>query len=264
MDSIAPFVPTAGEDPLKHHRLPRGPEGGAPPSLFDDVTVPLVVGGHSYDPVRRAPADPYGSAAYILPASETDPDGRRVGLYHKNIRLAFGEALPFEEWLPRWVREQSPGRLEPGRDSPVFFLRGRSAGPAGAGPWRFRGLICYEAVLPGYVRRNAGGIDFFVNLSEDYWYGDSAHIRQHEAVLRLRCLENRVPLLRCTNVGPSGFVDAAGEFHEPTPSWAPARTVVGFRPGASFSFYREIGWVFPGLALAAGLVISLIYNNKKS
>ncbi len=118
----------------------------------------------------------------------------------------------------------------------------------------FRNLICYEAVLPGYVRQSSIGSDYLVNLTEDYRYGNTAHIEQHRSVLILRAVESRVPVLRCTNVGPSGIIDLAGEFHGGKKTWEADSFSESFIPGSAPSFYRSWGHWFAFLCLLAGVL----------
>lgn len=119
----------------------------------------------------------------------------------------------------------------------------------------FRNLICYEAVLPEYVRQSALGSDFLVNLTEDYWYGNTAHIPQHLSVFILRAVESRVPVLRCTNVGPSGIVDIAGEFHGGRAIWEADSFTESFIPGSVPSSYSRWGHWFPLLCLLLGVLL---------
>ncbi len=223
---------------------------------FDRITVPILIGGMS----GNERSERWNTAAYILP-KERKGNGPRVQLYHKNIRLLFGEWVPFQQYMPEWIRSRvAVGTIEAGTDSPIFQLE------IGAGtPQRFRTLICYEAVLPGFVRSQSGGIDFFVNVTEDIWYGPTSHIRQHESVLRMRCVENRIPMVRCTNVGPSGFVDAAGDFDQRTPAWqrVDGGYVVTLRPGGFFSLYRAGGSLFPLVALLFGLTFAHFHRGRR-
>src|SRR5262249_5914466 len=131
---------------------------------FEWLAAPLIAGTWVTVPSSGAV---YNSAAYILPRNWPP-----VGFYHQNIRLLFGEYVPFLEALPGWLRKRmgDVGPITAGTESPAFMLAGSVGDPAP----RFRTLICYEGILDDYVRRNAVGADFLVNITEDIWYGDTS------------------------------------------------------------------------------------------
>ena len=166
--------------------------------------------------------------------------------------VPFGESVPGWDLLPESWRQAFPaiGNLSLGDDNPPMTL-GKST---------FRNLICYEAVLPEYVRQSAIGSDFLVNITEDYWYGNTAHIPQHLSVLILRSVESRIPVLRCTNVGPSGIVDITGEFHGPRVIWKDHSFTESFIPGRVESIYSSWGHWFPLLSLLLGVL--LLYSSR--
>jgi len=237
-----PFSAVSGQDPLRHHR-----SAAEAPSIFDAASFPLVVGGTSFDENDR----PFNTAAYILPSGE-QVDGARVHLYHKNRLLVFGEKLPLQDFYPDWILDRISVRtIGAGTENPLLTLKARTAGAGQEFP--FRNLICYEAVLPGYVRESSDGADFLVNLTEDIWYGKTAHISQHASVLRMRGVETRTPILRCTNVGPSGVIDVTGEFSPSSAVFSPDAKLFHFRPHSPSSFYVQIGFLFPLFLLLGAL-----------
>ena len=213
--------------------------------IRDEFKVPLVFGGFG---VTFAPGDQgglvtkdnYNISIYLSAAGEE-------GIYMKNHPVPFGESVPGLELLPESWRKALPniGNLSLGKDNPPMLL----------GENKFRNLICYEAVLPEYVRQSAIGSDFLVNLTEDYWYGNTAHIPQHRSVFILRAVESRIPVLRCTNVGPSGIVDIAGEFHGGSKIWEAHSFTESFIPGRVESIYSRWGHWFPLLCLLLGVLL---------
>lgn len=187
-------------------------------------------------------------------------DGSPPIFYAKNVLMPFGERTPFIDLVPDGIRKRLGldhiGNLFPGRDNPLIEVGDGS---------RFRQLICYEAVLPGYLRRSAQGADFLVNVTEDIWYGNTAHIPQHASVLLLRALENRVPVVRCTNVGPSGIFRMTGELDTGEEIFRPARVLKTFRPKRLNTIYARGGYLFPlGCLLTAGGVAIWRWRRRKS
>ena len=58
-------------------------------------------------------------------------------------------------------------------------------------------FICYEAIFPELVREFARqGAEFFVNITNDAWFGNSSAPYQHFAMAAMRCVENRRPMIR--------------------------------------------------------------------
>jgi apolipoprotein N-acyltransferase len=55
-----------------------------------------------------------------------------------------------------------------------------------------------------------GGAEFFVNITNDGWFGDTPGPIQHAQMCLLRTVENRRFLVRCANSGVSMVVDPVG------------------------------------------------------
>jgi apolipoprotein N-acyltransferase len=165
----------------------------------------------------------YFNAAFLV-----GPDGRWNAAYHKRELVIFGEYVPLANWLPflKWLTPIQGG-WTPG-DRPVTFTFPRpkaaakgiieiSADPRGEEPSRVHcaPLICFEDTFPGAARDSAqADLDFFVNLTNDGWFGESAEQWQHMANAVFRAVENGVPLLRCANNGVTCLINANGRVRE--------------------------------------------------
>ena len=83
------------------------------------------------------------------------------------------------------------------------------------GQFTFASPICYELADPQIVRNlcfyDSQDIDFIVNLSNDNFYKKSAELDQMLDIAKMRCIENRKPMGRCTTTGISAFISATGE-----------------------------------------------------
>ena len=169
------------------------------------------------------------------------PDGDARQYYDKMKLVPFGEYVPLAR-LFFFVHKvvEGVGDFEAGVDPVVFDAGGVRIGP----------LICYEGIFPGLTRRFvARGADILVNITNDAWFGRTSAPYQHLAMVTLRAIENRVPIVRVANTGFSAMVDAAGrirwrsglfdtEWRVDTVEWTGVRTM-----------YTRVGDVFVYLCL---------------
>jgi len=180
--------------------------------------LPIVMGVNS-----RGPEDLYGYNSSIL----LDPDGRVRAHYDKVNLVPFGEYIPLVD--PSLLNRIAPTNthhfagegpvrfvLEPEMWKPARPGASPPASSIGLGP-----LICYEDIIPPFVREVAaleGGVELFVNLTIDAWYGYSAEPWEHLALAQFRSIEHRIPLVRAVSTGVSAFVDHNGRLVAHIPS----------------------------------------------
>ncbi|MCS6797946.1 MAG: apolipoprotein N-acyltransferase [Myxococcota bacterium] len=177
----------------------------------------------------------------------TDAEGRLLGHYDKTYLLMFGEYLPLGETFPV-LYDWSPqsGRFRPGR----------SVQPLSFGDWKLAVFICYEAILPGYVRRffERDEPNLLVNLTNDSWFGDTTEPWQHLALARLRAVEHRRWLVRSTNTGVSAIVDPVGRIVAHTGVFTRERLRARVHRMQGRTPYAVAGDVLGWLALAVTIV----------
>ena len=128
-----------------------------------------------------------------------DGPGPPMAIYDKWHLVPFGEYIP--DWVP------VPLKLLPGeglaKGTGPATLRLPGVPPAGA-------LICYEAIFPGFVVNEADRPDWMVNVTNDAWFGNSSGPRQHLAAVRMRAVEEGLPVMRAANTGITAAFDAHG------------------------------------------------------
>ena len=127
-------------------------------------------------------------------------------------------------------------------------------GPAGVdgSPTRFSGLICYEGIFPALTREFVkSGAGLLLNISNDAWYGRTSAPYQHLAMVSVRAVENRVPLVRSTNTGISAVIDRTGRIRAATPLFEEAWFSEPVDVGYAGSIYTEYGNWFICLSFAA-------------
>jgi apolipoprotein N-acyltransferase len=131
------------------------------------------------------------------------PRGRPVARYDKFHLVPFGEYMPLESMLERIGITKLvgfPGSFSAGDGPHTVDVPGAPA----AGP-----LICYEILFPGAVV-GATRPGWFVNVTDDSWFGPWAGPRQHLLAARVRAIEEGLPLARAANTGISAVVDGKG------------------------------------------------------
>jgi apolipoprotein N-acyltransferase len=146
---------------------------------------------------------------YFNSAFSVSPEGELRGMYRKRRLVIFGEYIPFVKWLP-FLRKLSPGGeggFTAGKRPGAFLLDSLEVNTSI--------LICFEDTFPHVAREYVNpDTDFLINLTNNGWFGESAAQWQHAATAVFRAIENRVPLVRCTNNGLTCWVDSNGVMHE--------------------------------------------------
>jgi apolipoprotein N-acyltransferase len=170
-------------------------------------------------------------------------DKKIIGRYAKTHLVPFGEFVPFEEYLPRWLVEQA-GR----------FTQGENFEPINLGKFKFGVLICYEAIFPeisrNFAKKNA---DFLINITNDSWFGQTSALYQHIEMTAFRAIENRIPILRAANTGISATIDKFGRLRKKTDTFKEGILTDEIYLGNEKTFYTK----YPDLFIYL-LVISFI------
>ena len=164
--------------------------------------------------IRFAPSgDPYNSM-FVL----TGPDAV-AGIYDKWHLVPFGEFAP--SWVPFAVQIVPGHGFAFGSGPKTFHVPGLP--PFGA-------FICYEAIYPAQLVDEQDRPDWLVNITNDAWFGNSTGPRQHLAAVRLRAVEEGLPVLRAANTGITAAFDSDGRELLRLPTNVPVETVVSL-PG---------------------------------
>jgi len=166
-----------------------------------EVKAPMILGALRTNGQRGRDRQIWNSALAL------EPGGDIVAAYDKTVLLAFGEYVPGDRFFPG-VYDLLPYTSH--------FQRGATTEALPVGSYRLSTDICYEDILPAFIRDLMGPIDAdgtrphaMVNVTNDSWYGPvEPHI--HLALATFRSIEHRRWLIRSTATGISAFVDSAG------------------------------------------------------
>lgn len=238
--------------------------------------LPTIFGAGSYGPESRWEYN----TVYAMAA-----DGTVSGSFDKTILVPFGERVPLVD--PAWAIRHVPTMAHNNAgEAPARFVLQPAATPADptpaplvAGP-----LICYEDIFAGFAHEVAtqpGGVELFVNVTIDTWFGVTAEPWEHLALAQLRSVEHRIPMVRSVAAGVSTVVDTGGRvvahipvrgptIEQPVP---PERLVHDVALPRSTedrpTIFARVGWWLPWLceALVLGVVLvrlwRLFYSRRR-
>jgi apolipoprotein N-acyltransferase len=164
-------------------------DAGARAAIAAAAGAPALVGSVRFDPAGR----PLNSVMALL------GDHAPVAVYDKWHLVPFGEYQP--DWFPLGI-QVTPGRGFASGPGPAT-LHVPGLPPVGL-------LVCYEAIFPAQVADESDRPDWLVNVTNDAWFGNSTGPRQHLAAVRLRAVEEGLPVMRAANTGISAGFDAFG------------------------------------------------------
>ena len=124
--------------------------------------------------------------------------------YRKRHLVPFGEYIPLDRHIT-FLRNIAPlgYSCTPGSSSTVFRLK--------RPPVAFSTLICFEDTLAGLGRESVrNGAELLINQTNDAWFENTSAGVQHMSHCVFRSVENRVPSIRCANMGVSCLISAVG------------------------------------------------------
>jgi apolipoprotein N-acyltransferase len=233
--------------------------------IFDPISdlartnhVWMIVGSDDLEQKQKSEIDSPENRLYFNSSFLISSRGKLMEDYRKHALVIFGEYVPLARWLPfmKWFTPIE-GQFTPGEHPVPFILDDLKV--------KTSVLICFEDIFPHLARAYAEpDTDFLVNLTNNGWFGEGAAQWQHAAGAVFRAIENRIPLVRCTNNGLTCWVDDHGrlkEFHDQKGTiYGPGFMEVEvplISPGAirSRTFYNQHGDVFGWLCVVVGAVM---------
>jgi apolipoprotein N-acyltransferase len=131
------------------------------------------------------------------------PGGAAPLIYDKFHPVPFGEYVPFAGLL--------------NRIGITKLTEGQEGFATGDGPHTYQlkdapavtPLICYEIIFPAAVTSGQRP-GWFVNVTDDSWFGPWAGPYQHLLIARARAIEEALPVARAANTGISAVIDPYG------------------------------------------------------
>ncbi len=132
-----------------------------------------------------------------------DSVGNIINSYDKHRLVPFGEYIPFAQFLP-FISKITDGAVGFSTGNGPQTIKVSDNLPS------FSPLICYEVIYTDKIIDKNNPPQFFVNLTNDAWFGNSSGPYQHFAMARMRAIEYGIPLVRVANTGISAIIDSHG------------------------------------------------------
>ena len=224
----------------------------------------LIVGSDDAEP-RRGAKNP-DDADYFNSSFLVSPEGKLLERYVKRNLVIFGEYLPLQGWLP-FLKYFTPieGGFTPGTHPVRFNLTELGVHTSV--------LICFEDTFPQLARTDVRPeTSFLVNITNDGWFDQSAAQWQHAVTAVFRSVENRVPLVRCSNNGLTCWIDAQGRLRDVFrdnrgtvygTGFLLAEIPIAASQGQELTFYARHGDWFGWGCVAIGAIL-LIYRTIRT
>jgi apolipoprotein N-acyltransferase len=132
---------------------------------------------------------------------------------------------PFGEYYPLGILFPEFKKLLREKKGSLYFNRGERKrvmeySTRNGAPVRIITLICYESAY-SYLLNGTGpaSCDLIVNISSDLWTGSSQALMQNALFAKYRAIEFRIPVVRVSNGGLSGYISPLGKAWLPIPAF---------------------------------------------
>ncbi|MBA4366659.1 MAG: apolipoprotein N-acyltransferase [Desulfobacterium sp.] len=209
-----------------------------------EANISLLFGSPSYK--RDGEAVNYYNTAYLL-----NPDGKEIGSYNKVHLVPYGEYVPLKEWFPfigKLVAQV--GDFKTGTKGSTILWNQHRMGVQ----------ICFEVIFPDLARAMASNqADFFINITNDAWFGTSSGPFQHFSMTVFRAVENKRALVRSANTGISGFIDPTGRILDTTSLSVDSARTNTVPLMKIKTVYMKVGDLFAKICLITVLVFLAFY-----
>ncbi|MEM7672752.1 MAG: apolipoprotein N-acyltransferase [Verrucomicrobiota bacterium] len=165
--------------------------------LSAEIDTPILMGNL----IETESGEWYNGIFWVTPEGGLDDR-----YYAKRKRVPFGEYVPMRGLFP-FLDKAIPAEYD--------ITAGDSARPlridVNGREVRIGGLVCYEDIFGHLARETAlSGVDAFLVVTNNAWYGREGAAYQHAAHSVLRAVETGRPVVRVGNEGWSGWIDGQG------------------------------------------------------
>lgn len=223
-------------------------------TLAAERHVPVLVGGLFAEFHSDGTYDYYNAALFF----DSTGAWRQYPVYGKHYLVPVVERVPF--FPVAWFRkvpslERWSGGFAVGKTYPLYAT---AIGTFGV-------VVCYESAFEDLPRRyRKDGADFFVNITNDAWFGNTPAPYQHESHLVLRAIETRMGVARTANTGITEFVDPLGRAYAATRLGTETVVADRLRTSDVVPLYVRLGdWVGLSSLLGTLVLVGLVVVRRR-
>jgi apolipoprotein N-acyltransferase len=221
-------------------------------TAVNDWGTPLLSGIEDYEKFNGTDVDqPVNRVVLFTP----NPDSSESMQYYDKISLAPGwECIPYLKWFHkagiRFVNEYKFHKK--GDRIRLFDIPGQRR------HFKVGAPICFEQNAPWLWNRMVRlGAEGFIQVSFESWFGKTYFQKQVAYITRLRAIETRHAVARCSNGGLTFFVDAFGRIYSPAPG-PESSTTDSIALSKTITFYSRHPDFFPLCCLVLSVGCFLI------
>lgn len=169
--------------------------------------------------------------------------------------------VPFGEYVPLFKFLSDQNILFQNNFNFFGFSSGRGPEAIFSKIGLIRPLICYEAIFFQEINTDVRP-NFLVNLTNDGWLGSWAGPEQHLQQLRMRAIEQGLPVIRSANTGISAVIDPYGKVVNSIPINSEGYVDVELPSGLVETFYSKVGEIIFVISLFIWFLVILV--NRKT
>lgn len=174
--------------------------------------------------------------------------------YYDKIHLVpLGEFIPFKlRTILPFINKITPGGIDYSPGDGLKIINKKHP---------FLPNICYEAAFPIHSSHK---FTWIVNLTNDGWFGKSFGPHQHLAMVKIRSIEQGVPMVRAALTGISAIIDSFGNIIYSIPLLS-AGIIEANIPAyiSGFTYYNIYGNYMLMILILAIIVIEAIIKKVK-
>jgi apolipoprotein N-acyltransferase len=200
------------------------------------------------------------SLAYVWDSLQFKMSDLKV--YHKQNPLPIAEMMPYGDVLgiKGKVLPMGGGETLQGHEPYVFSFPDRFDNEI-----KTSATICWEQFFPEtQAELTFNGAEFLTQMNNDGWFGNSSGAAQLLNMNRLRAIENRRTVARCSNTGISGFIDPFGKLYGQLKTQSEGFHTEGVVLNRELTVFSRYGNWFPKVLIGVLLIGLFVFRQKRA
>ena len=192
---------------------------------------------------------------YYNSAMHIDKDSI-FSIYHKIKLVPMGEYVPLSRYFPILNKiNLGQGNFSSGVDYTIMKVKNINCAT----------MICFESTIPSINREFVNkGAEVIVYIVNDGWYEKPPQPQQHARQVIYRAIENRRPIVRCSNTGISMIVDPIGNILDKISLNKQGVIQSTLFPQKVLTFYTRYGDIFAQLIIIIIIIVCFIGFLKRN